>query len=80
MVNVLFEKISLKLNYSIYKIHIQLLITGNYMHWRLVKSLGPDISPEIRHLSFQFEQIFTGATVEQPRYYFSIMCVVFAFS
>lgn len=45
-----------------------LKVISNYFHWRLVKSLGPEISPPLRRLAFQFEQVFTGATLEQPRW------------
>ncbi|KAL1138217.1 hypothetical protein AAG570_009908, partial [Ranatra chinensis] len=41
---------------------------ANYLHWRVVKVFSRDLNDKIRSLAFAFDQVFTGATQDHPRW------------
>ncbi|KAK9501818.1 hypothetical protein O3M35_012477 [Rhynocoris fuscipes] len=43
-------------------------VLANYLHWRIVKVFSRELNDEMRKLAFDFEQIFTGATMDHPRW------------
>ncbi|XP_073971448.1 neprilysin-like isoform X2 [Rhodnius prolixus] len=43
-------------------------VLANYLNWRVVKFFSRELNDDMRKLAFQFEQVFTGATMDQPRW------------